>query len=249
MYFLLSGEGPTDMGVGTSAVVICEGEEYLYGPMAVVVDQIVESHQKHQYSPLASQCCGYVSEHRLAARAEVELKPVKKSLRLPGVKQPKETRYFFNHARILARIARDKATQLNDNVVAVLFHDSDGTASAGRGLWVDIFNSIDHGFGEEGVGEDRVPMVAGVPMVAKPKSEAWLISGITGNSDHEGTPLEEWPGSDHAPRSLKDALADLIDEQPSRELLSEMVQDRRIDVGKIDLPKFTAFRIRLEAVL
>ena len=41
MYFLLSGEGPTDMGVGS-------GDDYKCGPMAVIVDQIVES--KHDYS-------------------------------------------------------------------------------------------------------------------------------------------------------------------------------------------------------
>lgn len=249
MYFLFSGEGPTDMGVGTGAAVICEDDEYLCGPMAVIVDQIVERHQHHQYSPLQSHCCGFVSEHHLAVRAERELKPVKKSLRLPGLKQPKETRYFFNHARIFARIAKEKATEANDEVVAILFHDSDGTASAGRGLWEEKVNSIEHGFAEEDLSEDGGPMVAGVPMVAKPKSEAWLISGITGSSDHEGKPLEEWPGSDHAPRPLKRALADLIDEQPSRESLSEMVRDGRILVERINVPKFTTFRTRLEAVL
>ncbi len=41
MYFLFNGEGPTDMGVGTSAAVICEGEDYRCGPMAAIVDQIV----------------------------------------------------------------------------------------------------------------------------------------------------------------------------------------------------------------
>lgn len=242
MYFLFSGEGPTDMGVGTGAAVICEGEQYLFGPMAVIVDQIVEGHEGHQYSPLDSQCCGFVSEHQLAAQADAELKPAKKSLRLPGVKQPKETRYYFNHARILARIAQDKQVALNDEVIAILFHDSDGTASAGRGLWDDKYASIEHGFAEEGFSN-------GVPMVPKPKSEAWLISGVTGDNNHEGTPLEEWPGSDKAPRSLKDALAELIGQETNRELLCEAVRTGAIGIQRIGLPKFAIFRDRLNSVL
>ncbi|MGD0900894.1 MAG: hypothetical protein ABR915_23930 [Thermoguttaceae bacterium] len=239
MYFLLSGEGPRDMGVGTGAAVICEGEDYLYGPMAVITDHIVEQHD--HYSLLDAQCCGFVSEHHLAARAG-ELKAAKKSLRLPGVKQPKETRYFFNNARVLARIAGEKQVLRNDDVVAVLFRDSDDTASAGRGLWDDKNNSIIHGFGEEGFAK-------GVPMVPKPKSEAWLICGITGNPNHEGTALEDWSGNDKSPNSLKGALERLIGQEPSRELLCELLRDGTVDCQKIDLPKFRAFRDRLRSVL
>jgi hypothetical protein len=38
MYFLFSGEGATDLGVGRPGPVIAEGEEYRYGPMTVFVD-------------------------------------------------------------------------------------------------------------------------------------------------------------------------------------------------------------------
>ena len=67
MYFLFSGEGSTDLGVGTSAALICEGDEYLPGPMAVIADQVVEA--RHAYSLLEAEGCGYVSEQRLAERA------------------------------------------------------------------------------------------------------------------------------------------------------------------------------------
>jgi hypothetical protein len=241
MYFLFSGEGPTDLGVGTGAAMICEGDEYQCGPMAIIIDQIVESHPRHRYSPLDSRCCGCVSEHHLADRAG-ELKAARKSLGLPGVKQPKETRYFFNNARILARVAREKQVSLGDEVVAVLFRDCDGTASAGRGLWDDKHTSMLHGFQEEGFGR-------GVPMLPKPKSEAWIIAGMTGNVNHGGRNLEDWSGNDKSPNSLKGELEKILDGYPSAETQCEMVRNRQVDFEKIKLPSFTTFKNRLVGVI
>jgi len=45
MYILFSGEGATDLGVGTGAALVCEGDEFAHGPMAIIVDQIVEDRQ------------------------------------------------------------------------------------------------------------------------------------------------------------------------------------------------------------
>ncbi len=102
MYFLLSGEGPTDMGVGIGTADICEGDEFLPGPMAIFVDQIVE--EQHQYSPAEAERCGLVSKRSLS-REEERLKAMGE-FRLPGKKQGREIHYYFNNARVLARIAR-----------------------------------------------------------------------------------------------------------------------------------------------
>ena len=99
MYVLLSGEGPTDLGSAAGTALVCEGENYLHGPMAVIVDQIVED--RYAYSPIVTGACGFVSEGQLAAAAG-ELKAVRKEVRLPGKKWGKETRYFFNSARTFA---------------------------------------------------------------------------------------------------------------------------------------------------
>ena len=122
MFFLFSGEGPTDLGGCSNPIDYCQGEEYRYGPMTVVVDQIVFA--LHQYSLLELSAYGFVPKGTLMARAS-ELKVVKKSLRLPGAKTPKETRYFFNNARVLSRIALELQTELDDEVVAdaVVIHD------------------------------------------------------------------------------------------------------------------------------
>jgi hypothetical protein len=239
MYFLFSGEGPSDLGMALSSALICEGKDYRSGPMAVLVDRIVED--RRQYSLLDSQSCGFVAEHNLGETAG-ELKAAKKSIRLPGVKQPKETRYFFNNARILARIAKRKGAELACEVVAILFRDSDGTASAGRGLWYDKFTSVMHGFKEESFD-------TGVPMVPKPKSEAWLLCGLTGCSTHDGQSLEDWSGNDKSPRSLKAELSNILTEDTSAEALCQMVRDQRIDFYRIALPSFNAFKTRLLEVV
>lgn len=113
--------------------------------LAVFVDQIVES--RHKYSPLDAQCCGFVSERTITART-AELRK-KKEIRAPGKKKAKETHFHFTNARVLARIAGAKQEQLQDDVVAVLFRDSDDLASAGRSEWNEKFDSILHGFQEE----------------------------------------------------------------------------------------------------
>lgn len=237
MFFLLSGEGVTDMGAGKGATTICEGEDFLVGPMATIVGKVVEA--KHDYSILGG-ACGFISEGSVAHRAE-ELKAVKKQLRLPGKKQAKETRYFFNNARILARFAREKAADLNDEVVAVLFRDSDGTASAGRGVWHDKRESMLDGFDEEGFDK-------GVPMIPKPKSEAWLICAWKNDPYRGCEALEERSGNDRSPHNLKKELEELLGEGVTPELLREKIS-QSFDIDRIKMPSFKAFRDRLEEVI
>jgi len=238
MFFLLSGEGVADIGVGDSNAAVCEGEGFLAGPMAIMVDQIVE--RCHDYSLLDIGCCGYVSESQLTERAG-ELKAAKKAMRLPGKKQAKETRYFFNNARILARIAKEQEAERKDEVVAVLFRDSDGTASAGRGLWSEKRQSMLDGFDEEGFAK-------GVPMIPRPKSEAWLICALKKNAYQNCQTLEDRSGNDNSPNSLKGELADILGEKVTPDLLCAKVR-KRVDIDKIKMLSFQAFRDRLEEVL
>ena len=238
MYFLLSGEGPTDLGSGTGKAGVNEGENFSPGPMAVIVDQVVET--KLKYSMFDIACCGFISEVDVASRAG-ELKAAKKQLRLPGKRQAKETRYFFNHARLLSRIARDHGKKCKDEVVAVLFRDADGTASAGRGLWDDKWQSIIDGFDEE-------DFIRGVPMVPKPKSEAWLICALKKAPYQNCTALEDRSGNDNSPKSLKAELAAILEEEVTSELLCEAVR-AKLSIDRIKMPSFKAFRDRLEEAI
>ena len=237
MFFLLSGEGVTDMGAGRSDNEICEGADYFVGPMAVIVAQIVEA--RHRYS-IFEGACGFVPERAIIERS-AELKAVRKGPLLPGKKRARETHYFFNNARVLARMAREKAAALDDDVAAILFRDNDGSASAGRGRWSDKWRAMADGFAEEGF--DR-----GVPMIPKPKSEAWLICAWKHQPYQGCDSLEDRSGNDNSRRSLKKELAKLLQEEVTADLLCKKVRDS-FDAAKVTMPSFNAFRARLEAVI
>ncbi len=240
MYFLLSGEGPSDLGVCRDGADRCEGGVLIHGPMAMFIDRIVSG--RHAYSLLDAGCYDFVSERGLSTRA-VELKAAPKALGLPGKKRAKETRYFFNNARVLARIAGESMVVKRDDVVAILFRDSDGTASAGRGLWEDKRRSMLDGFAEE-----RFPR--GVPMIPKPKSEAWLLCALKPNSYQSCADLEDRSGNDNSPNSLKRELNQrLSGDAPLVEALCGMIEDGTIDVDRIQMHSFLAFRSRLEEVI
>lgn len=238
MYFLFSGEGATDFGVCADNAETCEADQYQHGPMSVMVDQIVE--RRHHYSLLETGHYGFVSRHTLVDRAN-ELKTARKALRLPGKKRAKETRYFFNNARVLARIAGERREELKDDVVAVLFRDSD-TASAGRGVWENKRRSMLDGFEEEG-------FAGGVPMIPKPVSEAWLVCALKTDPYQGCATLENRPSSEGSRHSLKRELETLHGHSPSREELVRMVTQRIIDFDRLNMPSFTAFRSRLEEVV
>jgi hypothetical protein len=239
MYFMFSGEGATDLGECMPGPVVAEGDHFLHGPMTLLASQIVEN--KHGYSPVEAGYCGFVSEHQISLRG-AELKAAKKSMRLSGIKQPKETRYFFNTARLVARFASEKSAVLGDEVVGVLFRDSDGTASADRGEWEAKRQSMLNGFAEEG-------FARGVPMIPKPKSEAWIICALHENPYQGCTELEERSGNDNSPNNLKDELLELLGEPVTRQKLCELINQRAVDFIKIEMPSFKVFRNRLEEVI
>ena len=239
MYFLLSGEGPTDMGLCSDGMT---------GVKEAATNRVRWQSSFHKslssdldFSFMDTRYYGYVSKSELVQRAS-RFKHQKKSPRLPGKKKPKETGYFYRNARALALCAKDKEAELHDEVVAVLFRDSDGTASADRGLWQDKWKSIIQGFSDEG-------FERGVPMIPKPKSEAWIICSVKNNPYQGCGALENRSGNDKSPNSLKGELAEILDGPPSREQLCEMVNNGTIDSNRIDMPSFLAFKNALLALL
>jgi hypothetical protein len=237
MYFLLSGEGPTDMGTSVSGADICEGEKFLPGPMAVIVDQIVED--QYRYSPRECVQSGMVSRHYIE-QIEKQLKS-ERQWRFPGKKRGKEIHYYFNNARVLARIAKQKISSIDDEIIAVLFRDAD-KASHGRGYLEEKFKSMLDGFTEEG-------FCKGVPMIPKPTSEAWLLCALKDNPYQNCNALEDRSSTPNSPNNLKRELEQQLGDQPQRENLSDLVQKRTIDYSKINMTSFNAFKNRLIEVL
>ena len=54
MYLLLSGEGPSDIGVCRSSAV-CDRADFQEGPMAIIVDQLIELNQGFEMSHLVCE--------------------------------------------------------------------------------------------------------------------------------------------------------------------------------------------------
>lgn len=239
MFLLLSGEGVSDMGACGLAADLCEDCDFQPGPMAVLVDQIAES--KLSYSLLQPGLFGFVPEASLTKTAK-KLATARKGLRLPGTKSAKETGYFFNNARALASLAAQEAKERQDEVVAVLFRDADGAASAGRGQWQDKRQSMLDGFAEAGFSK-------GVPMIPRPKSEAWILCGTRTPAYQNCATLESRSGNDRSPKALKAELAKVLSGKTSVSDLVNLVQSGKLDYRRIAMPSFQAFRDRLEDVL
>ncbi|MFK0571208.1 hypothetical protein [Endozoicomonas sp.] len=239
MYLLFSGEGPTDMGQSTATAEVCEGTDFLPGPMAWFVDQWVE--RKAYLSHIENGLCGFIPKPQLVARAKASTS--RKSMGLRGKKNHEyETRYYYNNARAMAQIARERPEFSNDKVIVVLFRDGDGTQSAGRGEWRAKYQSMVDGFSREGAD-------TGVPMIPRPKSEVWLLCAVANNYQYCER-LEDESGNDRSQNPLKDQLDQALGEGATRERLVERIQNRKIDIERIiDMPSLNRFKERLDDVL
>jgi hypothetical protein len=235
MMFLLSGEGPDDMGTCRETPPPCGADRFQPGPMAVIVDRLTEG--RAGYSLLESGAVRFVSEEVVAARSK-GLTPAR-SPRLSGQRTKRDTGYFRKNAMALGLMATELETARETPVVAVLFRDADGSNNATRSLWRDKFDSMVKGFRD--ADHER-----GVPMVPKPKSEAWLLCALKPVPYQGCIALEDESGSDDSPNSLKRQLAAVVGHRPSATELADWVRDGRIDPSRIDMPSFAAFRTELD---
>lgn len=238
MMLLLSGEGPTDIGCCQVAVSPCCGEQFRPGPMAIIVDHLIESRLQYSLLEFGEVC--FVDERSLAEHGKGLALP--RSPRLPGAKAERDTGYFRKNAQALGSVALELEAQRDHPVVAVLFRDSDGSNTSTRSLWQDKLNSIVRGFKD-------VAYERGVPMVPKPKSEAWLLCALKKNPYQHCKAIEDASGNDASPNSLKKQLAAVIGEHTSVEELSDWIRSGQIDPGRIEMPSFAAFKHELNRAM
>jgi hypothetical protein len=234
MILLVSGEGPTDIGSCVGGGAECEGADFQAGPMALMMDQLVKP--IWGYSPLEATAFVLASKNAVADRSR-QLG----SVALPGLKRAKETSYFFKNARALARMALERTTPQSP-VGAVLFHDSDGTHSMGISLWQDKWNSIANGFEAE-------EFTLGVPMVPKPKSEAWLLCAVQQHPYTNCARFEDISGNDASPNSAKRQFdAALAARGKEYDDVCDLIEEGSIQASNLSMPSYDRFRERLEQV-
>ena len=130
MKLLLSGEGPTDMGkiewAGTE-------QQFVPGPMALIVDRICECRLEYSQLDLANQGADSVRFVRKEELQNRESRPQ----RLPGRKNPEKNIYYFESARALGKLAL--AEQKHDDLQALstqpTFCDYEKSFDA---IWMDL---------------------------------------------------------------------------------------------------------------
>ena len=227
MHLVLSGEGNSDLGL------FCQYQnEFIAGSMYFIIDKIIEEKYEFSYYACKSEMITFIPK--------VELKKFTKKLPpFTGKKGLKGTAYFTNNAIALARIATEKAEEADDDVIAILFRDSDGTNSTAKGMWEEKVASIENGFKME-------KFTQGVAMVPKPKSEAWLICALKDKPYENCQKLEERSGNDDSANNLKNELERF---GISNDKINEMIQNGQIEIDKIDMPSFKYFSTKLKELL
>jgi len=240
MYLLLSGEGKGDIGCCNNSQRECSSTDYQPGAMAHIVDKLVEAFIGYDYSHIEYGCVTYVSEKFIA---DNKLPPVRKAMALRGKKKPPETQYYYQNARSLAAKAKALSETIGDKVIAVLFRDADGTASAGRGHLIHKIESMERGFTEQDYFE------LGVPMIPMPKSEAWLLCALKDSPYQSCNQLERESGNDNAPNPLKKQLNEALNGESNVAKHNELILSGVIDINQINMDSFTKFKAKLRSAV
>lgn len=236
MLLVLSGEGGNDIGGSNNGSASCDSDRFNAGPMALLIDR--EIHRLMDFSPIACSCIHWISRTALAAKAK--LGRWSPSVGLPSARRGKEMLAQYRLAQALGRYASQMEMDLNDTTVAVLFHDSDGTNSDVAARWNHIVNAIASGFRD--CGYER-----GVPMVPKPKQEAWFLCALKDTAYIDCAALEDESGNDSSPASLKRQLDLALGYSPTSADLVGMIEDGRVEFERVGMPSLDAFRAALLA--
>lgn len=239
MILLVSGEGPTDIGATQSQQCPTPSDEVAWGPMGMMVNRLVEP--IWGYEPIDGGGMMFVAKAALSVYQRDTKAAKRRSLVLPGRDRPQETAYFFENARTLARMAKELAESEQCRTGAVLFRDADGTRSVDKSQRDVKIRSMESGFAAEG-------FLTGVPMVPKPKSEAWLLCALQERPYQNCARFEALSGNDDSPNPAKELLDAALGTHGSAADLSDFVADGRVDVQRIDMPSYNEFRNRMVEV-
>ncbi len=239
MILVLSGEGPSDIGTCSNALGMCSDGNFIPGPMTVIIDQMIASLLGHSMRELPDRLY-FISETALAVRSKtlpMRLKPARSK------KIGSETGYYHSNAIALGVVAKELEHQTNDDAIAVLFRDCDGTRSAPSSLWETKWESMRSGF-------RRSEFLRGVPMLPKPTSEAWLLCAAQNQAYQNCDQFEALPGNEASPNHPKKKLNEAFGEHKSAAELCEWLDDTPFDSVRAEsMPSFKAYKVELERVV
>jgi len=244
MMVVLSGEGKSDLGDCNNSQGQCQVPDFVHGPMTLLVDQILAQRLHYSMLEVTPAQYIYIRKSQLMALA-AQRKAGKESISLTGKKNGQDTGYFRINAWVLGKETLRLQQENGDQAIAILFRDCDDTNSTPAGLWDQKWKAMVEGFARSELGE------CGVPMLPKPKSEAWLLCAAKAHPYQHCAALEDMSGNDKSPHALKDAL----DAAYGRELSSAEQVDWLTEHGYDDekaanqMPSLQKFKERLNAAM
>ena len=237
MKLLISGEGPSDIGTCNNAQGVCTDDMFSPGPMTIWLKRLWEALLNYDVLSVP-EAVMFVSKQTLAEGAKQSNKPLQQ---IRGKKKQVETGWFYSNAQQLGLRAKQLSELDKTPVMAVLFRDNDGTKSVPGQLWQTKWDSMLLGF-------KSVEFDFGVPMLPKPKSEAWLLC-TTMQGNHSHAALEEISGNDDSPNSAKLQLDQAFGSHQSASQLADWCQATPLDWAQMStMPSFKAFYDRFQAV-
>jgi hypothetical protein len=244
MILLLSGEGPTDLGHCDLSFSQCSNDEsgtFISGVLTYIIDDIFNSKMNYSIRETLNSV-HFVHKSHLCEKIKKQ-SGGKKLVMMRGAKKAPETNFYFNNAKSLGLIALELQEKEKCPVIAILFRDSDGTRSTASNDWKTKYDSMVLGFDESGCN-------TGVPMLAKPKSEAWLLAACKNDPYQHCHLLENESGNDNSTNSLKNQLSERIGAHSSQALIN-WITNIKYDYTTVSkqMPSFTAFYQRFLTVL
>ncbi len=242
MIVVLSGEGKSDLGYCNNSQGQCQTPDFIAGPMTWLVDHIMARRLQYSMLDMTPSQYIYIGERQLKV---LEQKRGGKKISLPGKKREQETGYFYINAWMLGEEALRLQEERGEPVIAILFRDCDGTNSAPPGMWHSKWKAMVGGFLRSRLDE------RGVPMLPKPKSEAWLLCAAKPHPYQHCAALEEMSGNDNSPRDIKEALKVAHGSQLSGTQHVDWLAEHGYDdeAAAAQMPSLQQFRERLHTTM
>ena len=229
MFFLLVGEGHTDLGLS------CDKPGPLVTALKCLAKNVTQDQEAFDFD--------YVNKNKIEeVLGENKGKSSPKSISIRGNKKKFGDLVFIERkANALGRIAKSQQEVTGENG-AVLFHDCDFTNAVKESdlFYKQFVSCIEIGFSQAGYRN-------GVAMIPKPRSESWFLCHYQETPYKNCQRFENLPGNDASENSGKKLLAQFF--QCSENEIYDHINAEDVEWNRIDAPSFVFFKKRFQHVV
>lgn len=233
MLILVTGEGPTDIGSAESNQ-LCAPDTWVLGPITLFIEKFV---QKHIDPTITIQQIWFAPKKYISNICK-ELRPM--AIPSHGCKETEGRK----RTRALMAAALDLSHKQNEDVLPILFRDTDSKSNALR-RHQEIRKSIKN----ISCFTDNDNFFHVCPIVPCPTSEAWLLCALKENYNQNNCRNLETTlsGNSDSPFYAKAILEGIIGEY-SASMLCELIVSGEIDPLRISMSSLENFLMDLKMV-